>query len=213
MIISSCSSSEYAVNESRPRKNQKPSDHAVLFEFENAIGDNLEYWIEYLGNDTFLSCLHRFSVTEPDGSVFEHVFTVLGETRLPNIDSNRLEVLGWLSTIPSVRVGRDTFDIYVLQGYDTVGKHRSVHRKELIPAISSDYGTEYVEAEYFDKSRKILKISTDTGLTHIRFTNPERKMLTMYLVMLDLKRMLALDSVECKWLPIETVEFGQTLNE
>ena len=214
MIFASCSSSEYAADQPRQfRKVKKPSPHAIAYEFENVLGDNLRYWIEYAGNDTFLSCLHRFRVTEPDGSVFEHVFTLLGEKEFPGIDSNRFEVLGWLSAIPSIVIQRDTYDIFVLEDFDTIAKPGSTAKVELIPAISADYGTEYVQAEYFDRTKTILKISTDTGLMHIRYRDHQKKMLMMYLVMLDLKRMLALDSVECKWYPIEKVEFGQTFNE
>lgn len=159
-----------------------------------------------------LSCLHRLRITESTGDQYEKTFATQHHKALPLISQNYFEISDWFNGEEKIIAQGDTFPMVFLPDYDTILDHRS-----LIPVILTSGQIDYAQPISGNREKTRLKLILSSEEFEIS-PEDDGKILPMYLVMVDMKNMKMLNSVECKWLPIvhaihdksENIQLGQS---
>ena len=205
LLLNACESpSNEVLHEQKYGDRLRMSDNPQIFKFRNEKGRKGKYWIDYLGTDTNLRCLHRVAILSPKIKRSEEAFAVLGSKRFPLHKGDKYELKDWFGDAKFI-IAKDTYRIVILKELDKQKIPGHGFPPDLIPSINSNDSIEYLSADYLDSEKRIIRLNKKAGSRYIRLSDRDEKILLMNTVMIDLKSMKLLDSRFCTWREIEFV--------
>lgn len=206
-LINACESpSNEVLHQQKYGDKLKMSDNPAVFKLKDGKGLKKKYWVDYLGFDTSLTCLHRIAVLGPNKKRKEYVLVPLMNQQFPGIYNNEFQLKKWPGKSPTIEVGDKSFPMYVLPNYDAQKLKGFGFPQDIVPVILPDGAVEYFQLRYAKGSKKLLSLQTKKGFEYFQLADSSTPIFLRNIVMFDLMRMKVLTSNFCEWLDVQSVE-------